>query len=225
MKHKTAQKLFFRVFIILAFTSATTRAHQCSNFCSICFGQNSCGGCYKRKRIPNGRGGFCDPQPFPSTNHCLLTKRNSCTRCEPGWGLIRGQGRNLGHSCVKGTIQGCYNEKVYGSQHLCIECLGGYPDQGHMRCIPASQFQNPIPNCKIGSLNEFTGGIVCIQCQAGYTSDFYSCFKTPSSLEGCLLANKMHKSCARCDYANGYFERDFTKCSRNTKQFLDSCGV
>ena len=189
-------------------------SHQCSNNCYNCIGKNSCIDCYRRPvvKIAGGQGTCSTKTPSPS-NRCVIYGSYSCSQCQPGY-VPRYVGPSDPRQCSKGIIQNCFNEQIVrGSDHVCHSCLEGYPNSDYTKCLPASQFKNAIPHCKVGGVA--FKNLVCQQCQEGYVTDGKVCFKTPPNLVGCLTTDSGRKSCYACDYENGYFNRDPFSCSKN----------
>ena len=211
---KITKDIVFQLLVVLALASACL-CHQCSDNCFYCFGDGKCGSCYKRKVIsgPGGTRHVCSSQPAPASDNCLVYGEDGCNQCLEGWAV------NLStFKCVKSTIKDCVNENVLGSKHICYSCLEGYPNKNRTSCIPKSQVKKVIPNCKVGGISGVGGGLVCEQCVPGYVSAYQSCYKNLPFLKGCLLTNL--NICQVCDAQNGYFMRDYARCSKNGSVLL-----
>ena len=209
--NKTTKSVSLHLLIALTLLS-TALAHQCSDNCYKCFGEDNCAFCYRRKLLTNsdGNGGFCSTKPLPATDHCLVYfSETGCATCEQGWAKVQGGAK----TCVKGNIKDCHNEQVQNGKHSCFSCLNGYPSKDQSRCIPASQYKGAIANCKIGATVFLSPEPICKECVAGYTSDLKKCFKTTAALKGCVQSFK--DTCTVCDAQAGYFNRDLLTCSKN----------
>ena len=211
--HKTP-KLFLQILVVFTLASASL-SHSCSNYCYQCSsGGLHCIECYKRKLISNaaGIGSSCSSSLAPASDHCVVFDSEGCVQCEQGWASTVNVDGSIG-PCTRGTIQNCVREVSVSRQHTCNACLRGYPSRDRSRCIPATQFRNPVPHCSIGKLKA-SGGITCEQCEPGYINNYRGCIRTPAGLRGCLLEGTGGDRCARCDAKNGYFMRDYGVCLR-----------
>ena len=215
MAKNNYKKVFLHFLVALTLASACF-AHDCGNNCYFCLGKKNCDACYKRKLVHSfvGGGSSCSSSPTPGSDHCLIHGSGQCKRCKPGYGLVYSGGPY--GKCIRGTIQNCVNELVYGDDSVCIDCQGGYPADTRDKCVPASQVKSPIGNCIVGSLNVMTGGLFCDKCQGGYTTNTHQCFKTPAALKGCLKSTTDKQKCMVCDMEAGYYMSEEFKCTMSS---------
>ena len=203
------QKALFTTLIALTLASATL-SQDCGNNCYQCYGKNQCNACYRRKQ--DQIYDICDVDKLNKKDHCLLYQGSRCIQCQPGYAL---EPEGNIKKCFTGTIPGCTDERNPGRGfgNYCNSCEGGYPNDGGSRCISSGVVKKPIARCQIGF--RLIDGIACKQCEAGYTSDRKSCFKTPPAFKGCLLTDAQRKNCVICDLKNGYYSSAPGKCSNN----------
>ena len=210
-----------KILIVLLAVSASTlqTANQLpANFKGcISAGGGKCGGCYRRKLLPNNAG--CGPL-VPDSDHCEAYIRNYkgkvvCQSCEKGYALISVPiplSNKVEIKCTPGSIFYCLDENIpnSGDQHKCYRCAEGLYSVSQTSfadvCI---KIPNAVPHCLEGG-EATTSPPYCAVCEEGYAVSVEGRQCVPTPQKGCWFATP--QGCVACNPFAGYSMGPDGKC-------------